>query len=505
MKKAIPTLLLSLLPVYTWAEPVTQEAALQKAEVFLSQKKHGGRHRVRPNSSAMKLLYAKCQTPADTPLLYVFGNEDDGGYVVVAGDDAAAVPVLGYSLSRKFDADSIPCGLASLLDEYGRQLAYARVRPRAAAVSSEAPKAAIAPLLSSKWRQDAPFNNFSPMVGANHCAAGCAATAMGQLMYYYKWPKQGVGSNSYSWSDQILSADFASTTYQWDKMKDTYDSDTEDADDAVATLMYHCGVAVNMMYSSSGSGAYMSKVIQALKKYFSYSVVENRGDGGIYAELAAGCPVLVEGANSSSSWDTSGHAFICDGYQDGYYHFNFGWGGNWDDYYLLSAINPDHNNYSNSIRYYSGIRKSGFSFDGCNYCISPDGTSTLMRGTVSGDFAIPASIKIDDRDYMVTAIEDSAFYGCKDLISLTIPAGVTSIGNVAFKDCSGLKSIEIPEGVAVIGDGAFNYCKELTSVVLPSSVTTIGTGAFFNCLSLSSITIPETVTSVGSSAFLQCI
>ena len=287
------------------------------------------------------------------------------GFVLVSADDACP-PVLAYSDAHTaFCFDSLPPAMRWWLSTYDAEcrllagsqpfLSVPAMQSASAAVR-KAPS--VAPLLSCRWNQRAPYNLLAPVYsGTSRAAAGCVATAMAQIMYAYRYPTQGQGTHSYLWSSKsnpelsaMLSADFGATTYAWERMLDTYTSSaSEESQMAVATLMYHCGVSVDMGYdcnSSHESGAVTSKVPSALATYFAYdphyqSIRKDIYPADslsriIYDELALRHPVLVSGAN-----DEGGHAFVCDGYDgNGYFHFNWGWGGTSDGYFLLSALNP---------------------------------------------------------------------------------------------------------------------------------------------------------------------
>ncbi len=175
------------------------------------------------------------------------------------------------------------------------------------------------------------------------CATGCVATAMAQVMYHNRWPKKGTGSHSYHTNGGLnLYADFGSTTYKWDDMLPVYDGTASvAAENAVAELMYHCGVSLEMEYGPE-SGTPLYNVNKALKEHFGYgetafyamdyfSMAE--WEDSLYKELSENRPVPYAGGN---------HAFVCDGYDgNGYYHFNWGWGGRLDGYFLLTNLNPE--------------------------------------------------------------------------------------------------------------------------------------------------------------------
>lgn len=302
----------------------------------------------------MKVVYtAKPEgSPADSDdngLLYVVSSGDNAGYVMVAGDDVVINPVLGYSTAGEFDYDAAPDNLKWWIGEYARMIEYAAEHGMAVA---ETPKfdTSLDPLIKTHWNQDYPFNDLCPMLDSETRAyTGCVATAMAQVMKYHEWPEQGTGSHTYTdpYCGQTLSANFGETTYRWDLMPNDYDGTwTAEQIKAVATLMAHCGVAVDMQYMPDGSGAYSGDVPAALVNYFGYAKDIIRRDRDYYtqsewvemmkAELDAGRPVYYHGQSTGG-----GHAFVIDGYNtDGYFHVNWGWGGQSDEYYQLATLDP---------------------------------------------------------------------------------------------------------------------------------------------------------------------
>ena len=275
------------------------------------------------------------------------------GYVIVGADERLP-EVLGYSDQGAFDPENMAPALRFWLQCYEEELdQISNQKSKISNLKSQI--AAIQPLCSSRWNQGDPYNTYAPYYNDQsvRCVTCCVATAMAQIMYFHKHPAQGTGSHSYLWvcTDPVgksatLSANFGQTTYRWDRMLDTYKSGyTNEQMEAVATLMYHCGVSINMGYGRS-SGAYTDKVPVALKDYFSYDANYQRIQKVMYpadslnaivhAELAANRPVLISGHN-----DEGGHAFVCDGNDNkGYFHINWGWGGSNDGYFLLTALNP---------------------------------------------------------------------------------------------------------------------------------------------------------------------
>lgn len=324
--------------------------------------------------------------------VYVFSTPRQPGFLILSADDCA-LPVLGYSDTEEFDADNIPSQLQWWLQSYADQIKYASANGLTTSSSpSKLAGSAIAPMLKSKWNQEAPYNAMCPKLGGEPCPTGCVATAMAQLMYYYKFPAKGTGSNSYEWNNRTLSMDFNTVTFDWNAMTPTYDANsTQGAKDAVANLMYALGISVNMNYNTYGSGASSLRIGSALYDYFGYDksmynadrlyFTQSEWENLVYGELAAGRPVIYGGAS-----DSGGHEFVCDGYQgNGYFHFNWGWGGMSDGYFLLSALNP----------YSQG---TGGSDDGSGYNFSqtilvnamPAKTGTKIVPTIisDGNFAI---------------------------------------------------------------------------------------------------------------------
>ena len=145
--------------------------------------------------------------------------------------------------------------------------------------------------------------------------------------------------------------------------------------------------------------------------------------------------------------------------------------------------------------------------DGIYYNLVPNGNVAEVTNGANkyeGDITIPSSIKVNDTEYSVTSVGNSAFEDCISLTLITIPNSVTSIAGYAFNGCISLTSITIPNSVTSIGMCAFRHCRSLTSITIPNSVTSIGGDAFYGCRSLTSIIIPNSVTSIDYYAFRNC-
>lgn len=349
---------------------------------------------------------------------YVFPNANSKGFTIVSGDDRLP-EIVGYSSQGSYDENNLPEGFVSFMKAYQNlynkvNLGDAEALKNLAEIkawrnkknASAASTSAVAPLLGNiEWDQTSPYNNMCPKYDSVHVAAtGCVATAMAQVMAYYKYPKQlkaDIPGYVNRWNGipmEIPTITQEESVYDWDNMLPKYNKEanaTQQQKDAVAKLMYHCGAAVRMSYGpESGAAVSSSK----LAKYFGYdadlmmdlsrsSFTLDKWMQIIDTELAAGRPVLYGGQSSEN-----GHQFICDGKdENGLYHINWGWSGNQNAYFDLSILNPE-----------KGGTGSGSAADGFNrYCtmtigIAPD------NGVVDAPLAqIPSISVLYDADYVV--------------------------------------------------------------------------------------------------------
>ena len=363
------------------------EEATQLAYTFLNEQSDNAL-RGNISSSNMQMVFSGIddkKTKGQVPY-YVYTIGKNNGYVIIAGDDRANT-ILGYADSGSFDPENIPDGLQFWLAKFEREMARLANTPETnqnstlLRMSNTQYETLVSPLLGNiKWNQGYPYNNLCPLITINgeqeRTVTGCVATGMAQVMKYHQWPQKGIGSNSYITNTHKISlnVDFSKTTYDWENMTDTYNySSTEEQQTAVATLMYHCGVAVNMNYDlSSGSNAH--NMALALINNFGYNpdlqlinrdyYSRNEWANLLKMELDASRPVLYSGSSPSV-----GHLFVCDGYnKDGLFHFNWGWAGASDGYFQLSALNPmsqgigggnDGDGFNSDESIVVGIRKPG--------------------------------------------------------------------------------------------------------------------------------------------------
>ena len=279
-------------------------------------------------------------TASRSDAYYVFNN-DAGGFVIIAGDDAVT-PVLGYTSTGSFDAENLPDGLKDLLKSYERQIAALGDNYVANQTATRAAFTGEKLLKTAEWNQYAPFNKYTP----NNYVTGCVATAGAIVMKHHGYPAKGTGSHSYTWNGKTLSANFE-YTYDWASMPAKYDGTNDAAFDGVARLMADLGVAVEMRYAKNGSGAYIGDMISALQTYFGYSKLTylasiddmeaEAWNAKLRGEIDANRPILYSASDASAG----GHSFIIDGYKDESFSVNWGWGGYCNGFYQIGALNPE--------------------------------------------------------------------------------------------------------------------------------------------------------------------
>lgn len=312
------------------AKRITQWQAQQQAYSFWGKQM--------PQKAKAKSRAATTASRSDA--YYVFNN-DAGGFVIIAGDDAVT-PVLGYTSTGSFDAENLPDGLKDLLKSYERQIAALGDNYVANRTATRAAFTGEKLLKTAEWNQYAPFNKYTP----NNYVTGCVATAGAIVMKHHGYPAKGTGSHSYTWNGKTLTANFEHD-YDWASMPAKYDGTNDAAFDGVARLMADLGVAVEMQYSKSGSGAYIGNMISALQKYFGYSKLTHLAyiydmeaeawNAKLRGEIDANRPILYSASDASAG----GHSFIIDGYKDESFSVNWGWGGYCNGFYQIGALNPE--------------------------------------------------------------------------------------------------------------------------------------------------------------------
>ena len=367
------------------AQPVSKQEARQLASQFMSE-----RGKTISDRAPHRAPRFGTQN-AEEASYYVFDTEDNQGFVIISGDSRTE-SVLGYTDEGSFDAENIPDGMQWLLENYEYQMSHiqwSNLKPQTSCVPSvasdqrssanfklqtsnfkpqiyHAPRQArhaVEPLLTTLWNQGEPYNILCPRyfnqdgTTGEHSATGCVATAMAQVVAYYRWPeklkKSIPGYIQYYDTDQGRKGERRNTipagsVIDWDNILDNYNGQhTAQQDTAVAQLMYWVGVDCKMSYGASSASGY-SEGVDGLINYFDFddgTHIEKRDwytlhawDEMIYNEIASGHPVPYGGQNSGG-----GHAFVLDGYSiDGLYHVNWGWGGMSNGYFRIDILDPDN-------------------------------------------------------------------------------------------------------------------------------------------------------------------
>lgn len=374
MKKIFIAFIIFFSSIALISSPVTPDQARTIALNFMHQKSPSI-----TRDSDCALIYTKTNDRS-AALFYVY--QVGSGFVIVSADDAV-IPVLGYAVNGRFDTENIPANVRQWLQGYANQIASAkeqnispnesisrnwaelyegREHPRQGGLRS------VNPLLTTSWDQTPYYNELCPTDGENIAYTGCVATAMAQIMRYHQWPTTGHGSHQYTHETfGDLSVNFDQATYQYSLMPNELNANSSNEQvNAVATLMYHCGVAVNMNYGFSESGSITECARVALLNHFGYEAQiatksyeyysSGFGMGGWYTrvliedeewiemlkgELDQSRPILYSGSG------TGGHAFVCDGYDaNDYFHFNWGWGGQMNGFFAIGSLTIEEWDYN---------------------------------------------------------------------------------------------------------------------------------------------------------------
>ena len=372
-------LLLIFVAARSFSTPIDEATAMKIGLNFLKTRTQS---EILKNVSSLELAY---KAVGEVGVSYYVFNTNVGGFIMISADDIV-LPILGYSDKGKFEAENIPRDIFSFFDDYKLQIQYAVVnklqptdeikaswnslRNGTPEISAKAnngilkninksiystinntSETAVSPMIKTRWGQGEFYNEKCPYDYNKRklTYTGCVATAMAQVLNYWKYPEKGFGSSRYNSVYGVLNAEYYKTTYDWNSMpKDT----AYKSNNALATLMYHCGVSVEMNYGPDGSGADVlisdnsnASAENALKTYFGYSGnlkgIKKGNDTDwkniLTSEIDLGRPIIYAGFSN----DTSGHCFIIDGYKPNFFfHVNWGWNGNLDGDFYLNNLNP---------------------------------------------------------------------------------------------------------------------------------------------------------------------
>lgn len=408
----------------------------------------------------------KQQSTTSSRGYYVFPHDGNCGYTIVSGDDRMP-EIVGYSTTDTYSEENMPDGMKHLMQAYEAMAAALAngdakaerclAEKEALAADSTYRQPRVAPLLADvAWGQTEPYNNLCPMYdGQRRTVTGCVATAMAQLMMYYQYPQTlksdipAYQTSSYQLNMPLVSA---GERYDWDNMLPQYSGSAYTAAqaNAVAKLMYHCGLSAKADHGPS-TGAWCTPYV--LVKYWGYDpdVIKHlyrekfslrEWTAILDAELQASRPVYYTGCSTTSG----GHAFLCDGADgNGLYHINWGWSGWNNGYFDITVLNSD----------YSGAESATAPADGYNYTckmivgIMPDNgvadaplivtplltadenewvgcdLLTTERADANGTFRL--SIAAEFGNYEKTAFDGYAGVGLKDESGIYLPLSTSKI------------------------------------------------------------------------------
>ncbi len=359
MKKIILSVLFTFLLLnITFAEPITQKKATEVAQKFFTYKTAGKK------SVEIRNIFS---TQEKGLITFYTVNFEDGGFVIVSGDDRVK-PVLAYSENSYAPENITNTEIRYWLDNYSKQILNTvetnsyfpevkQIWEDIIKTTYKESEKSISPLLTTTWDQLGAYNDYCP----GDTPVGCVATAMAQIMNYWEFPATGVSEHHYTDPDWgYLSADFSTGNYDWANMPDNT------GNNAIALLMYHCGIAVDMDYDAAGSGSQIYDAAMAMANYFKYDQTtmdfvkrEDYSDTEwinlLKSELDASRPVLYAGFSTASG----GHAFVFDGYNSSdWFHVNWGWSGSYNGYFTVGSLNPGSYDFNDGNQALIGIRPS---------------------------------------------------------------------------------------------------------------------------------------------------
>lgn len=510
LKSIIVAVLVLLSMADGFAAEVGAEAARASALGFIRSQTSG--KLMAQGISDLRLVYTEPSVSRDGCADYYVFNADDKAFVIVAGDDRAE-DILGYG-DGAIDMADLPCNMRWLLGYYKEQMEWLHANPDAH-IEREVPyhDVCVAPMLTCNWSQGAPYNNQCPDFNGERSVTGCVATAMAQVMYFWRYPSRTPALSGYTTrSHHITLPSYPSKILDWDNMLDNYSvvQYTDEEANAVATLMRSCGQSCHMDYSPDGSGSYIYQQAQGMRafSYHDTKMVERSSyeledwEAMMQEEILAGRPILYSGVDGLAG----GHAFVLDGYYNGKYHINWGWSGTGDGYFMLDAFSVRGYFFNTSQQMLIDVYpdedaqiEDGYDFeqDGIYYMYDEDCTGLCVTyqdtryNCYSGEVVIPSQITYDGETLPVKGIGRGAFRNCTNLTAVTLPPTLTEVDVYAFRNCTALTRVTLPEGVIAIGPQAFANCLNLERIEFPASLTSIGSRAFQDCFALTQVETPS--------------
>ncbi|MBQ9509758.1 MAG: thiol protease/hemagglutinin PrtT [Bacteroidales bacterium] len=486
---------LTLATLFTTAAPVDTTNALQVAQNFFSKN-------VVAMDDRSTMFPLVCVPNSGFRNCYLFNASTGNGFVIVSADDRA-LPILGYSETGTLNPATLPINFVSWMDVYESEIDRVKEnvsQPDETTASQwqqllgntyEPMRAdrSVAPLLSTTWGQNAPYNAYCPYdntYGAQ-CVTGCVATAMAQIMKYWEYPYKGTGSHSYYHNNYgTLSANFGSSIYSWFDMPN---SNPPANNTSIAALMYHCGVSVDMNYGTNtvgGSSAYSSSIPNALINYFGYQSTAmwvqetNYGYSQWIAllknELDNGRPMEYSGQDLQQG----GHSFVCDGYNNDYFHFNWGWSGTANGYYMLTSLAPSSYDFSNGEAATIGIQPPS-DFTGYNLLTYSNMNLSASTVPANQNFTLTMNVvnmgsRVYDGEFVLVAMDvndnNNYYYACTRAVQLNGGTYTTLNFNTASIPVAGNYYLWVFYDV----DGYLYYVQQYSTYVNEANITVTGSG-----------------------------
>lgn len=398
MKKIIFSLLLFLPSHLLFSQHIPSSQLTQYGKIAFMQKSNLNVQNV-DDVQVKSFGFMVDETTQDTLIMIL--NFENTGFIIISADESA-FPVLAYSLDEEYSLDAPAPGSRFFLDIYADEIkaiksgdrepdastadAWTKIKERHPVSSKSTPNDY---LITSRWNQNKFYNEYSPKDPDspsgydNRVPNGCVAVAMAQILYYYRFPEVGRGSHTNYTDYGNFHVNFSQQHYNYGSMLDALSVWNNE----VAKLIFHCATSVDMMYAPEGSGAYSQDVPDALKIYFKYSTDARqiwKGDSEqgniswratIANQIAQKRPVYYSGCNEGGC-----HAFICDGYDgEEYFHFNLGWGGSGNGYYLINNESTSSGGYPYGQSAIIDIYPSG---DYPLYCQAVSEPLTSSTGTL---------------------------------------------------------------------------------------------------------------------------
>lgn len=519
MKRFLLAISIQLAVFSLFAADITPQQALDIANTFI-QKDGTAQANIRRAPAGTRIAPSiahkmPSRANAHKDNVYVVNLGSDQGFVVVSGETGTTAEILGYCDHGSFDINDAPIQFLDLLKEYSDGIDSLRQDPSLAraqlpahikkAYPSTLGNMIVEPLLTTTWNQMAPYNDLCPIddstnvwEGSNdyhgHCPSGCVPTAVGQVMRYWKWPKQSGGRRIIGYTDEGATPvyeDFPVHVYDWDDMLDTYEgyvSYTAKQAHEVSQLLADIGDAMGTIYcGEGGSGTYFTA--GSLEEHFSYdqSTEMHAAKASnliqtIKEDLDNNYPVLYAGGIDE---EDPGHALVCDGYTSyDYFHFNYGWGGHYDGFYQLTSIPLYKYNVwiFAHFRPYEAVKKV---IDGIQYGLLPNGTAEVLDYTLggmdvnNGALIIPDSVYDEGIAYAVTRICQKAFFRKGNFTKMVIGNNIEAIDAFSFFYTK-IDTLVLSDKMVSVPDEAFQETS-IKHLVLGANIRRIGKRAFAHC------------------------